>query len=45
MKDNVLNTSKLGYMASLLALAAISNPKREVNHHETEEDCKQHDSD
>ena len=38
----MLNTSKYGYKASLQALSAISNPKREVNHHETEKLRQQH---
>jgi len=40
----MLNTSKYGYMASLQALAAISNPKREVNHHEDKKNRQQHNS-
>jgi len=41
----MLNTKNLGYLAQLKRLAAMSNPKREVNHHETKKTSKQRDSD
>jgi len=39
----MLNTKNYGYLAGLQRLAAMTNPKREVNHHETEKNRKQPD--